>query len=127
MIPYSAFLLLESSPKEIFQMMDKDLLYDVSMTELEIGFRKMQEILDRKNMDYKVLIFEMDTTNANEDASSTSQLNAYDADKDSHEVRIEIAKETIDAIPLMREEFVERINDNILEDLDLSERIAQGC
>ena len=72
MIPYSAFLLLESSPKEIFQMMDKDLLYDVSMTELEIGFRKMQEILDRKNMDYKVLIFEMDTTNANEDASSTS-------------------------------------------------------
>lgn len=42
MIPYSAFLLLESSPKEVFEMMDKNLLYDVSMTELEIGFRKMK-------------------------------------------------------------------------------------
>lgn len=63
-------------------------------------------------MDYKVLIFDIETKNAN------------DTDKDLHEVRIEIAKETIDAIPLMRDEFVEKINDNILEDLDLSERIA---
>ena len=40
--------------------MNQDKLIDVSMTELEIGFRKMKNALDKKNMDYKVLIFDLE-------------------------------------------------------------------
>ena len=38
-----------------------------------------------------------------------------------------MSEENINAIPLMKEEFVEKINDSILNDLDLSEKIALGC
>ena len=41
-------------------MLEKTKLINVTMADLEIGFRKMKEVLDQKNMDYKVLIFDVD-------------------------------------------------------------------
>jgi len=73
------------------------------MTDLEIGFRKMKEVLDRKDMDYKDLIFELNDEDENGKRLET------DGDKDADEIRLEVSNEILRAIPLMKEEFVEKL------------------
>ena len=60
MIPESASGLIDCTASGIFSLMDYTKLYEVSMTELEIGFRKIKEALDRRNRNYKVFIFEIE-------------------------------------------------------------------
>ena len=103
-------------------MMDPTYLIDVSLHELEQGFRKMKEILDEKNMDYKVLIFDIDTTMTLDPHSTVA-----DEDKDADEIRQEMSEENLRTIPLMKEEFVEKVNESVLNDLEMAERIAIGC
>ena len=38
-----------------------------------------------------------------------------------------MSEEQLTAIPLMREEFITKINDNLLNDRELSGKIAIGC
>ena len=82
--------------------MDHQKLFETSEAELEIGFRQMKEILDKKNMDYRVLIFEI-----NEDV--LEEGDDFE-DKDSKEIKLELSAEVLASIPLMKEEFVERVD-----------------
>ena len=82
--------------------MDHKKLFETSEAELEIGFRQMKEILDKKNMDYRVLIFEI-----NEDV--LEEGDDFE-DKDSKEIKLELSAEVLASIPLMKEEFVERVD-----------------
>jgi len=88
--------------------MDSRILPEVTETELEIGFRKLKEIFDEKNIDYKTFIFELDSID-------------NDDDKDADEIRIAVSKDTKMALPLMREEFIERVStEDVLNDEALS-------
>lgn len=81
LIPRSAQRLLDSSANGIFKLLNKELLIDVSMTDLQRGFKKMKQALDRKNENYKVLIFELDEDDL---AAELEQ----EAEKDADEVRL---------------------------------------
>ena len=88
--------------------MDSRILPEVTETELEIGFRKLKEIFDEKKIDYKTFIFELDSID-------------NDDDKDADEIRIAVSKDTKMALPLMREEFIERVStEDVLNDPALS-------
>jgi len=88
--------------------MDSRILPEVTDTELEIGFRKLKEIFDRKKIDYKAFIFELDSID-------------NDDDKDADEIRIAVLNDTKTALPLMREEFIERVStEDMLNDAALS-------
>ena len=104
-------------------MLDQSKLYDVSMTELKQGFQKIKEALDKRNKSYKVVLFGIKPTTKK--STSLSSLNA-DAEGDPEEVRLALTTETLSAMPLMKEEFVEKVN-KVLNDMQLSERIALGC
>ena len=38
-----------------------------------------------------------------------------------------LAEESLAAIPLMKEEFIEKVNTYLLKDMTLTEKIALGC
>ena len=101
MIPESVLPLFDTSARGLFLMMNHEKLFETSMAELEIGFRQMKEKLDAKNMDFRVLIFEIDSDALESD-------DEFD-DKDSNQIKLGMSAETLAAIPLMKEEFVERI------------------
>ena len=93
-------------------------VYEVSEAELELGFRKMKEILDSRNMDYRVLIFDIDKDLVNDDDLM---------DKDPDDIKVAFSKETLEAIPLMKEEFIDKIFDSVISDRDFAEKMALGC
>ncbi len=80
--------------------MDSRVLPSVTETELEIGFRKLKEVLDSKKIDYKSFIFELESKDIALD---------HDDDREADEIRAAIFEDTKVAIPLMREEFIDRI------------------
>ena len=47
--------------------------------------------------------------------------------KNQDDMAMAISEESVFAIPIMRDEFVERVNDRFLHDKVLSEKIAIGC
>lgn len=100
-------------------MIDPTKLIEVSMLELEVGFRKMKEKLDKLNVDYKVLLFEIDTEN--------EYSQEEDGDRDAEDVKKILAEQSISAIPLMKEEFTHKVNREILKDQLMAEKIALGC
>jgi len=107
MLPEKTQQAIDSSPSGLFRMVDANKLVDISMIELEIGFRKMKEILDRKNMDYKVLIFDVES-----DQFSPEE----EEDKYPDEIRLAMADESLKAIPLMKEEFIHKVSSLVLKD-----------
>ena len=52
---------------------------------------------------------------------------ALTLEEDPNEVRLSLSQEAMLAIPLMREEFIERVNTGLLDDFELAEKIAIGC
>ena len=83
---------------------------------MELGFRRLKQALDEKGVGFKNYIFEIDQERGSEDDI-----------KDANEIRLEIFNETRQAIPLMREEFIQRIDEELLENRELAEKIAVGC
>ena len=96
-------------------MVDQTKLEEVSSTELEIGFRKMKEILDQKNMDYKVLIFNVD-----------SKKSEDEQDKDADDIRFALSEETLSTVPLHKDDFSQKIF-AFLNDYALVQKITLGC
>ena len=88
----------------------------VTQNELELGFRKLKEVFERKGVDFKKFIFEIEHVGEN-----------TDDEKDPDEIRLSASEEAMFAIPLMREEFMQRINEGYLDDIELAEKIAIGC
>ena len=117
-IPLSASSLLDITPGGLFGILDKEKLYDVSMLDLKLGFQKIKEALDKRNKSYKVILFGIKPPK-----KPTSQA---EDDEDADDVRLALSSETLSAMPLMKEEFIEKVN-KVLNDLQLSERIALGC
>ena len=72
-------------------------------------------MFDREKINYKDFIFEIEDIDENED------------DKDADDVRLALSQESMTAIPLMREEFITRVDQNYLNDRALAEKIAIGC
>ena len=70
-------------------------------------------------MDYRVLIFDIDTDSA---STEENQL-----DHDPEQIKLACSKETLDAIPLMKEEFMDKIFDSVIADRDFAEKLALGC
>ena len=101
----------------MLRLIDQTKVYEVSDAELELAFRRMKEILDEKNMDYRVLIFDIET-----DAENENEL-----DRDPEQIKLSVSKETLEAIPLMKEEFIDKIFDSVIPDRDFAERLALGC
>ena len=97
-------------------MVDQTGLIEVSANELEIGFRKLKQTLDQKNMDYKVLLFDIDTPSNQDD----------EVEKEANEIRMGLSAESLAAKPLLKADFIERLN-SILNDRGMSEKIALGC
>ena len=91
--------MIDCSAKGLFDLMDSRVLPSVTDTELEIGFRKLKEVLDSKNIDYKSFIFELES----------KDIAIEDDDREVDEIRAAIFEDTKVAIPLMREEFIDRI------------------
>jgi hypothetical protein len=117
MLPLKTQQAIDSSPGGLFRMVDATKIADISMIELEIGFRKMKEVLDRKNLDYKVLIFDIKTDQFTPEEEE---------DKDPDEIRNIMAYESLKSIPLMKEEFIHKVSFVIKDEL-LVEKIALGC
>ena len=61
MIPQSTQSLIDTSPSGLFKLVDQNSLVVVSETDLEIGFRQLKETLAQRNMNYKVLLFDIDS------------------------------------------------------------------
>ena len=118
MLPLKTQDVIDSSPAGLFNMVDVHKLVDISMIELEIGFRKMKVKLDEMNVSYKMLIFELES----EEGTAEEEEN-----KDPDEIRRTMADEALKAIPLMKEEFIYKVSSLVLKDQLLAEKIALGC
>ena len=94
------------------------------MLELKLGFQKIKEVLDQKNKNYKVIIFGIRPSKKG--GSPAPAVEEDEEDKDGDEIRLALTSETLSAMPLMKEEFIEKVN-RVLNDMQLSERIALGC
>ena len=97
-------------------MVDQASLIEVSETELEIGFRKLKQTLDQRNMDYKMLLFDIDTP-LNQDE---------EPEKEADEIRLGLSTESLAAKPLLKADFIDRLS-SVLNDRAMSEKIALGC
>ena len=117
MFPKSSQALINCSPASLFQHLDPRKLFEITQSELELGFRKLKEIFEQKDINYKKYIFEMDSGDSA----------ALALEEDPNEVRLSLSQEAMLAIPLMREEFIERVNTGLLDDFELAEKIAIGC
>jgi len=73
-------------------------LNEASQTELEIGFRRLKEVLDQRNMDYKVLIFDIDSQNQDDEP-----------EKEADEIRQGLSIESLSARPLLKRDFINRV------------------
>ena len=71
---------------------------EASQTELEIGFRRLKEVLDQRNMDYKVLIFDIDSQNQDDEP-----------EKEADEIRQGLSIESLSARPLLKRDFINRV------------------
>ena len=116
LIPQSVQSLIDTTPSGLFSMVNQAGLIEVSANELEIGFRKLKQTLDQRNMDYKVLLFDIDTPSNQED----------EVEKEANEIRLGLSAESLAAKPLLKADFIERLN-SILNDRGMSEKIALGC
>jgi hypothetical protein len=118
MLPLKTQEVIDSSPAGLFSMVDVHKLVDISMIELEIGFRKMKDKLEEMNMDYKRLIFELESVECTPEEEEN---------KDPEEIRRDMADESLKAIPLMKEEFIYKVSSLVIKDQLLAEKIALGC
>ena len=108
--------MIDSTAAGLFKLVDQTKLFEVTDLELEIGFRKMQEALDKQNMDYRVLLFDVEIPERDQDQD----------DMDEADIKKELASISLSAIPLMKEEFIHKVH-TYLNDAVLAEKIAVGC
>lgn len=83
----------------------------------------MKEALDKKNENYKVLIFELEEDDADR------VIDKNEEDKDADDIRYEASEETLRAIPMMKEEFIDKLVSSVFDEQehDLANKIALGC
>ena len=94
------------------------------MDELKAGFQKMKKALDKKKENYKILIFELE-----EEDDTDRVINKNEEDKDADDIRFEASEETLRAIPMMKEEFIDKLVSSVFDDQEheLANKIALGC
>ena len=68
-------------------------------------------------MDYKVLLFDIESLQSNQDD---------EADKEADEIRMGISVESLAAKPLLKQDFINRV-DSAINNRALAEKIALGC
>ena len=82
----------------------------------------MKEALDNKNEDYKVLIFEIEIDSEQEEQEANNE-------NDPDEIKYAMSIENLEAIPMMRDEFIETLVKDVFDDQEheLALKIALGC
>lgn len=82
----------------------------------------MKEALDKKNEDYKVLIFEIEIDSDQEEQEANNE-------NDPDAIKLAMSRENLQAIPMMRDEFIETLVRDVFDDQEqeLALKIALGC
>ena len=78
--------------------------------------------MDNKNEDYKVLIFEIEIDSEQEEQEANNE-------NDPDEIKYAMSIENLEAIPMMRDEFIETLVKDVFDDQEheLALKIALGC